>query len=62
MYYSRKMPQANPNHNNEEWLLNGEIDKPAYFICKITTADKYRAMPQLEEIGSKNGFVFFKRK
>ena len=62
MYYSRKMPQPNDNHNNEEWLLNGDIDKPAYFICKITTADKYRALPQLEEIGSKNGFVFFKRK
>lgn len=62
LYYTRKMPQSNPNYTNEEWLLNGELDKPAYFICKIMIADKYRALPQLKELGSKNGFVFFKRR
>lgn len=62
LFYTKKMPQANKEHYNEEWLLYGDVDKPTYFICKITNADKYRAMPQLEEIGSKNGFVFFKRK
>lgn len=62
LFYSRKMPKANPQHYNEEWLLYGEVDKPTYFICKIMNADTYRALPQLEEIGSKNGFVFFKRR
>ena len=62
LFYSRKMPKANPQQYNEEWLLTGDVDKPTYFICKIMQADNYRAMPQLEEIGSKNGFVFFKRK
>lgn len=62
LYYTRKMPQDNPNYTNEEWLLNGDIDKPAYFVCKIMIADKYRALPQLKEIGSKNGFVFFERR
>ena len=47
---------------NEKWLLYGKIDKPAYFICKIMDEKKYAVMPQLEEIGSSNGFVFFKRK
>lgn len=47
---------------NEAWLLKGPIDRPAYFVCKSPDADDYRAMPTLQEIGQKNGFVFFKRK
>ena len=47
---------------NENWLLYGNVDKPTYFICKIQDAKQYMAMPQLEKTGSKNGFVFFKRK
>lgn len=62
LFYTQKQPQTNNNYDNEEWLLTGDIDKPAYFICKVMEADKYRTMPQLEETGSKNGFVFFKRK
>lgn len=62
LFYTQKQPQTNNNYDNEEWLLNGNVDKPTYFICKIMDADKYRALPQLEETGSKNGFVFFKRK
>jgi 4-amino-4-deoxy-L-arabinose transferase-like glycosyltransferase len=62
LFYARTMPQSNPNRTNEEWLLTGSTDKPAYFICKIMDADKYRQLPQLMETGSKNGFVFFKRR
>src|SRR5690606_24863668 len=58
-FYTDKQPPATPG---EEQLLYGDIDKPAYFICKIIDAERYRAMPQLEETGEKNGFVFFKRK
>ena len=47
---------------NEKWLLKGNIDKPAFFVCKSPDADDYRGMPTLQEIGSRNGFVFFKRK
>ncbi|MBV8254160.1 MAG: glycosyltransferase family 39 protein [Chitinophaga sp.] len=61
-YYSREMPHSNPNYYNTEWLLNGNIDKPAYFICRITDAEPYLQHPHLEKIGEKNGFVFFKRK
>lgn len=62
LFYTMKQPQSNPNHYNEEWLLKGPIDKPAYFICKTTSADPYRNMHQLKIIGEQNGFVFFKRK
>lgn len=77
LFYSNKSATANQNyysykHNNkgeatspeanEGWLMTGNIDKPAYFICKIQDKKKFLAMPQLEQIGEKNGFAFFKRK
>jgi hypothetical protein len=62
LFYTQKQPPANPDYYNENWLLTGQVDKPTYFICKITEAARYIAMPQLEQIGQKNGFVFFKRR
>jgi 4-amino-4-deoxy-L-arabinose transferase-like glycosyltransferase len=62
LFYAKKMPSNNPNYHKEAWLLNGNVDKPTYFICKVQNADKFRAMPQLLDLGTKNGFAFFKRK
>lgn len=61
LFYADKQPRQSGKHITEDWLLNGKIDKPAYFICKITSSEQYKAMPQLQYIGEKNGFVFFKR-
>ncbi|GEP90870.1 4-amino-4-deoxy-L-arabinose transferase [Chitinophaga terrae (ex Kim and Jung 2007)] len=61
-YYARQQPPANKNYYNEDWLLNGQVDKPTYFICRITDSEPYMHHPNLEVIGEKNGFVFFKRK
>ena len=58
LFYTKKLPPATPG---EDQLLYGKIDKPAYFICKITEAERYRALPQLQQTGEQNGFVFFKR-
>jgi hypothetical protein len=77
LFYSRKMPSANPAYYhttisqvgasavtepNEQWLLHGPIDKPAYFICKLPDAGEWSKMPELEQIGARNGFVFFRRR
>ncbi len=63
LFYTEKTPQTVlPKGKDEAWLLAGAIDKPAYFICKITSAENYRNMPTLQEIGERNGFVFFKRR
>lgn len=78
LFYTEKQPWHNPNYVttgkkdqlghdmppivNEQWLIRGNIDKPAYFICKIQDAHKFDTIPQLQETGSKNGFVFFKRR
>jgi len=78
LFYTDKKPSLNPNYTikggvdsngksfppkvNEQWLLKGNVDKPTYFISKIMDEKKYDTMPQLQEIGSKNGFAFFKRR
>lgn len=62
LFYSHKKPQANPNSYNMDWLLNGAIDKPAYFASKITSVKEiHEKYPDLRELYSKNGFVFWKR-
>jgi len=61
LFYTLKQPQENPKSDDKQWLLHGEIDKPAYFVCKINKAQEYALIPQLEEIERKNGFVFFRR-
>jgi hypothetical protein len=76
LYYTDKQPSLNPEYihirtdksgrktpePNEHWLLHGETDKPTYFICKIMDSTKFGVMPQLQLLGSSNGFVFYKRK
>lgn len=63
LFYSRKKEPENKNSFNMEWLLTGEIDKPAYFSSKITSADAIlNGYPDIKEIYRKNGFVFFVRK
>jgi 4-amino-4-deoxy-L-arabinose transferase-like glycosyltransferase len=77
LFYTQKLPATDSNYYsfrldnrgrkiapiaNQDWLLNGVLDKPAYFICKIQSKARFAALPQLEYMGEKNGFVFFKRK
>ena len=67
LFYARKQPFAAREYYrdgkpDEQWLLNGNVDKPAYFICKVQDKAKYVAFPQLTLVGEANGFVFLKRK
>ncbi|MBI1223406.1 MAG: glycosyltransferase family 39 protein [Bacteroidetes bacterium] len=50
-----------PNQQFKDWLMNGKIDKPAYFVSKITEEKAFATHPNLEVIGRKGGFVFYKR-
>jgi 4-amino-4-deoxy-L-arabinose transferase-like glycosyltransferase len=61
LFYTRKPPVTDARSNEEEWLLYGDIDRPVYVVCKITAAEEVSAVRTLEEVGRKNGFVFFKR-
>lgn len=63
LFYAAKRPPADERSYDKEWLLHGEdVDKPVYVSCKIHRADELRSNPLLEEVGGKNGFVFFKRR
>ncbi len=44
-----------------DWLIHGNIDKPAFFISKIQQREEFEAMENLEVIGQKGGFVFYRR-
>ena len=66
LFYADKQPYKNDSYFvheqiNEEWLLKGDIDKPAYFISKIQDAPRLDTQKNLVRTGQKNGFVFFKR-
>ncbi len=62
LFYSLKKEQLNKNSNDMNWLLKGDIDKPAYFASKITSLENIKKdNPELKEIYRKNGFVFFLR-
>lgn len=63
LFYSEKRMQANPAEKNENWLLTGKIDKPVYFITKITREKEFTEQyPEIQKLYQKNGFVFFGRK
>lgn len=62
LFYSRKKEQTNKNSYKMDWLLSGAIDKPAYFVSKITEENIPKNYPDLKEIYRKNGFVFWYRK
>jgi 4-amino-4-deoxy-L-arabinose transferase-like glycosyltransferase len=64
LFYSQKQPSTNPEYykGKSGWMINGNVDKPCFFITKITSEQEWSANPNLVKIGAKNGFVFYKRK
>ncbi|MBO0951981.1 ArnT family glycosyltransferase [Fibrella forsythiae] len=62
LFYFRKQPPVNPLTKQETYLLNGPVDKPTYLITKITSANDYRANPNLRVVKEENGYVIFERK
>ncbi len=61
LFYGKVMP-GHERASDTEWLLEGDIDRDAYFSVKIHRAEPYRRREDLEELYSKNGFVFFRRR
>lgn len=63
LFYSQKMPSTNPEYykTKKDWMIHGKVDKPCYFIAKITSEKELSAEPNLQKIGSKNGYVFYRR-
>jgi 4-amino-4-deoxy-L-arabinose transferase-like glycosyltransferase len=62
LFYTKKRPGARPESRNTEWLLYGDIDKPAYFsVKKKNMTDHILGSPGIETLYEKNGFVYMKR-
>jgi 4-amino-4-deoxy-L-arabinose transferase-like glycosyltransferase len=61
LFYTQKEKPTNPNSYNEQWLLTGNIDKPAYFVSKVDRIEPYKKYTELKELYRKNGFIFLKR-
>ena len=61
-FYTKKNVPSNKNSYDINWLLTGNIDKPAYFVCRVNSfEDIVKSYPELKEIYRKNGFVFLVR-
>ena len=61
LFYFQK-PNQGKKSTNYEYLMEGDLDKDAYFVLKnFRKKDILKANPELELIFEKNGFVFVKR-
>lgn len=60
-FYFKKPANTRIEASDENWLLNGKIDKPVYLVSRIDRAENYYHHPNLELIKEENGFVFFRR-
>jgi hypothetical protein len=60
-FYFRKMPGGNPESNNKDWLLDGEIDKRVYIVSKSTSKKDMDKHPDCRFIRQEGGFLFYSR-
>lgn len=63
LFYARKRQVTDQRSYDKNWLLNSpEVNKPVYVVTKIHKVPQLLSeFPKLRQIGSENGFVFFKR-
>ena len=61
LFYTRKPRVTNQNSYDRNWLYKGDIDKDVFVCVKIQSAHEVAAIPGMEELYRKNGFVFYKR-
>ncbi len=62
LYYAAKPVPVNENAQDLGWLLQGNIDKPAFFILRSKTLENFQAQyPELRLLYEKNGFSFCRR-
>jgi hypothetical protein len=60
-FYSRRMPPDNPEALELDWLLQGDIDKPAFFVQRIHRAGGDAERYGLTWVKQDGGFVLLKR-
>ena len=48
--------------NQPDWLLTGNIDRPAYFVVKKTDMKRMQQYNDINFLYSEGGFAFYMRK
>jgi len=63
LFYGRVKREANPRSRDRQWLLHGSIDKPVYFVCRVTEAPGYDrdTTLHLAKIKEEYGFTYYRR-
>ena len=62
LFYTLKPKVTNEKSYDRNWLYTGDIDKDVFVVAKIHRAHEVAEIPGMEEVGRKNGFVFFRRR
>jgi hypothetical protein len=60
-FYFRKQPGSIKESRDNEWLVKGNIDKPAYFVAKSTSRKEIEQIPGVMFLYQKGGFAFYER-
>lgn len=60
-FYAEKMPQPAYGEKDLDFLLSGKIDRPAYFVIKVTNKEFEDRCQDCRLIGEKGGFKFYRR-
>ncbi len=59
LFYAAKPIPENVRSRDQQWLLTGDIDKPAYFILRSKTLSHFQqTFPALKLLYEKNGYSF----
>ncbi len=61
LFYTKKPAGLRSENRSYKWLTEGEIDREVYFVIKVNNDGWQKKFDDIEEVGRKNGFVFFKR-
>lgn len=59
-FYLKKMPEREEALSSQ-WLLEGEIDKPVYFVTKVNKKKHIEEYEEVDFLYEKGGFAFYKR-
>jgi 4-amino-4-deoxy-L-arabinose transferase-like glycosyltransferase len=60
-FYTLKPRVTNPRAYDQAWLMRGPIDKPVWFVTKITEQAPLDSLPDTRRLGDENGFAFYLR-
>ena len=61
LFYFQQPNDQQFKRSNSHWLLTGRIDKPAYFVVKITDKALLDQLPDIKLLKIAGGFAFYKR-